>query len=113
MGRKFVKEATDLPASSTKKFWSPANSDSYQLKIHEQQVYATIASGVTCTLKLPNVVEAEGLTYSIFAVDGTGSCTVTAYGAKDWSNLTVDATNDAVVLKAMGGKWWALDNEIS
>lgn len=113
MSRMFKKELDSIPDQNTKKFWTPANSDSYQLKIHEQQVYATIGNGVTCTLKLPNVVEAEGLVYSIFAVDGTGSCTVTAYGAKDWSDLTVDTTNDAVVLKAMGGKWWAIDNEIS
>lgn len=113
MGKQFRKEVADLPEFSTKKFWSPSNGDSYQLKIHETTVYATIATGVTATLKLPNVIEAEGLTYSIFAVDGTGSVTVAAYGAKDWSNLTVDATNDAVILRAQGGKWWAVDNEIS
>ena len=113
MGRKFVKEATDLPDRSKNLYWVPENGDNRLLNLHEQKVYATLGTGVTCTLTLPNVVEAEGLTFSIYAVDGTGSCTVTTLGARDWSDLTVDATNDAVILRAQGGKYWPIDNEIS
>ena len=114
MPRQFRKQAVDLPDSSKVLTWTPDNGDTRTLKLHEQVVKATIANGVTATLNLPNCLEAEGLIFSIFAVDGTGSVTVSnGNGSIDWSDLTVDATNDAVILKAQGGKWWAVDNEIS
>ena len=67
------------------------------------------------TLTLPHVTDAAGVIICITKIDSSANaCTLADDGgAEDWSNLTIDAINDSVVLLSDGFKWHTLSNEIA
>lgn len=72
-----------------------------------QQVVVVRSDDSTATITLPFVSDARGRTFSITAPDG-GTNTVTVQDndeSVDWSNRSLDAANDQLILMSDGRRW--------
>lgn len=72
-------------------------------------------TGGSATMTLPPVEKARGMHFSIrVAVGNANALTVTdKEGSEDWSDLTMDADGDEVLLFSDGKKWWLPVNGIA
>lgn len=67
-------------------------------------------------ITLPPPGQCRGLFFSIFCILAANSKAITLQDGDDsldWSDLTLDTTNDAVLLWSDGQKWWPIVNEIA
>lgn len=84
------------------------------LKPYENVVeFTQLAASFAVTL--PNVAEAAGRFFSLHVVDANSEA-VTLQDqdeSVDWSNLTIDADADGVLLYSDGRKWWIVTNDIA
>jgi len=78
------------------------------MEIEDMVVHGYITTG-TKTITLPSVKEARGKVYTIWAMDGTGTFTVTDL-ADDagLTDITLNATGEHVVLYSDGFHWYEL-----
>lgn len=77
------------------------------LKVYEQTVLCYATAGAL-TLTLPNVLEAKGKLFSIYCKDLTGPSTVVVQDNDEslgWSDLTLTADADHVLLYSDGLQW--------
>jgi hypothetical protein len=76
----------------------------------------TVADAADFAITLPNVSEAAGCLISIALVTLGDDEVVTVQDqdeSYDWSDLTLDALNDGVLLYSDGHKWWVICNDIA
>jgi len=78
------------------------------MEVEDMVVHYYLTTG-TATCVLPSVKEARGKIYTIWAMDGTGTITVTDL-ANDagLTDITLDATGEHVVLYSDGFHWYEL-----
>lgn len=81
----------------------------YSMKAHEQLIMTnSLAAGTTCILYLPPVTETEGRVYSICDVSGAATYNVTIADlddSTDWTDDTLTAAADSLLLYSDGRKW--------
>jgi hypothetical protein len=78
----------------------------------QQQVVEYNTTAGACAVTLPDVCEAAGKHYSISLVTDGGNLTVQDQDdSRDWSDITLTAANDYVLLFCDGRKWFSLDEE--
>lgn len=86
------------------------------LALNDTVVRVAASATFDATIYLPHVSEAKGMSYSILATDADTGDVVTIADLSDsenWSNLTLNATNEGVVLYSDGRKWWTIASTIS
>ena len=97
-----------VPSSNKiKKLVGVAAGLSDTLKVYEQTVIVVATAG-SVTITLPNVTEAMGNIYSIYCTDLTSPATVTVQDQNEslgWSDLSLTADNDNVLLYSDGVAW--------
>lgn len=88
----------------------------YTMKLTDMLVVvdeATPTTGAAVTITLPNVNEAAGLNFSVRAPRG-GTNTVTVQDADesvDWSNASLNADEDSLVVWSDGSKWNVISDD--
>jgi len=92
-----------------------SGSDTYYLAAYEQIVEVVSTLGII-TIYLPDVTEAQGLTYSITAITGgTNAVTVTEKASGNSydfpSNPSLNADNDRVLYTSDGKRWWIVTDQ--
>lgn len=98
-------------------FYAPVGSAEVKKLSVRDRVVRVDDSTYTCTIVLPNVTEATGLTFQISAASGSQNITITdAPGATysdgmDWSDLTLTADEDQVTLYSTGRGWTIVENK--
>lgn len=105
--RKFVQDGTVNSDAKIIQVSGASGGTSRTLKVYEQTVlcYATAGS---LTLTLPNVLEAAGRLFSIYCKDLTSPSTVTVQDndeSLEWSDLSLTADDDHVLLYSDGLQW--------
>lgn len=94
-------EALQLEDLSEKRV---ADSD-FTLGIFETNTKVNLANSAA-TGTLPPVAEARGIPYYVELVDGTNNLTLTDQGdSDDWSDYTLTAADDHVLLVSAGNRW--------
>lgn len=88
------------------------------LSVTERVVRCSCATATgNYTIKLPNVSEAVGLIFSVVCTSAADGKAVTLADndseSEDWSNLTLDTTDDGALLYSDGRKWWIITNDIA
>lgn len=74
-------------------------------------------STYTCTIWLPPVAEAAGLTFQISAATGTKDVTITDFGGAsyndslDWSDVTLSADEDQATFYSTGTHWVIVEDK--
>ena len=92
-------------------FYAPVGSAEVKKLTIRDQIVRVDDSAYTCTIVLPNVSEAAGLTFEISVVTGTYNCTVTdspngyADNIDSPLDLVLTAAEDKVVLISNGRSW--------
>ena len=98
-------------------FYAPVGSaEKKQLTVRDRIVRVDDSS-YTCTIWLPPVAEAKGLTFNISASSGSNNVTITDFGgasysdSRDWADLTLTADEDQVTLLSDGMGWIIVENK--
>jgi len=99
--------------TSVTKWVRSASYTSDTMEVFEQVVLVdTDTADGTFTVTLPPVAEAAGKFYAVHLIDDGGNVTVQDQDdSYDWSNQTLTADDDGVLLFSDGLKWWlVVDN---
>ena len=74
------------------------------------QVITALSDSDAFTITLPQVAEAQGKTYSIFAPNGNTNTVTIAHGGDSapWTNVALDGANDSALLFSDGRMWHVL-----
>jgi hypothetical protein len=87
--------------------------DDYSMSVRDYVVRAD-STGGAFTITLPSVNECAGRLYAIhFSTDGGDVTIADNDESEDWSDLTMTAANDGVVLYSDGRKWWPLHSTLT
>lgn len=88
--------------------FTPASSAEV-LYLRDYMRYQTIiyfGTSYTGVIQLPSVAEAKGISYTIRADDATNAATVRdADDSVNWSDITLDATDEHVTVRSTGHAW--------
>jgi len=86
-------------------FTSTETGEIKTLALYEQTLIVNCAS-YTCTIQLPYVAEAVGLTFSIAIVSGTEVCTIVDQDdSLGWTDVTIEDTGDTLTVRSNGTQW--------
>lgn len=87
--------------------------DDYEMSVRDYVVRADSTDG-GFSITLPAVGDAAGRIYTIHFSTDSGDVTIKDQDeSEDWSDLTMTAEDDGVVLYSDGRKWWVLHSELS
>lgn len=85
----------------------------YTMTVRDYVVRADSTAGAF-SLTLPPVIDAAGRFYAIhFSTDGGNVTIQDQDDSENWSDLTMTAANDGVVLYSDGRKWWQLHSTLT
>lgn len=112
MERKQHRFEEDQVVEHVKHYNSGALTTTVQLTRNDEAVRLTV--GAAFAVYLPQPVTARGMTMTIYVVSRTaGAATVTAPGSEVAVSLTMDLTDDHVVLFCDGRAWFVVLNVIA
>lgn len=89
-----------------------AVSAAYSMTLADTLIHLTVATNFTLTL--PDVCEAQGLTFTIYCIArSANACTLAEKASGNslgWANKTIDAAGEKHVLKSDGKTWTFIES---